>query len=274
MMEKMYEYGKELLEKNNFSDVKFISKEDYPSFGDSEAVFQLENIQVKFCTDRSFKFLELESIKRPGKAYSMDGLIIARGWDTFENVFGPINPFPDFSKGVEPGKYSVADYVRILKEHYDELQDIFGDPEKLEAIWEPVQKEGAKWSEEQGLAIFIMGRLKRASFGKGEMVSVRADGDNPRTGNIVVRTGELLIRYREYPEGSPAIEGVEFGHKDAGEIFFTYDKIYDRLGIPYTKGTVGDYNRLPVQKIINLAKGHYDSLISFLKSPPEDLVSE
>ena len=65
---------------------------DAPSFGNSEVVFKIENLLLRFVRDRGQSFLDVASEAAPANFYQFDELEIAMGWRTVAQILAKREP--------------------------------------------------------------------------------------------------------------------------------------------------------------------------------------
>lgn len=67
---------------------------DPQHFGNAEAIFQIGVLVVRFVRDRGQDFVDLGSIRTPGKFYQFDDVDVAMGWQAPHDVVDKRRPEP------------------------------------------------------------------------------------------------------------------------------------------------------------------------------------
>jgi hypothetical protein len=95
---------------------------DRENFGDSEAVFKIGRLIVRFVRDRGQRFIYLASSSKPDVFYQFDDAHIAMGWKSVEEVVAKQEPEP------------LHAVVERLADNLASLEDILSEspPNKME----------------------------------------------------------------------------------------------------------------------------------------------
>ena len=82
-----------LLEAAGFKNYELISHvQDEKHFGNSEAVFKIGVILLRFILDRGQAFIDVASTVNPARFYQYDTVQLAMGWNTIEDILTRNHP--------------------------------------------------------------------------------------------------------------------------------------------------------------------------------------
>lgn len=88
--------------------------DDAQRFGDSEAIFGLDSLQLRFIRDRGQEFLDIASSETPHDFHQFDDVALDQGWTTLAKLVATSTPDP-------------MDHVlRLVRDHLNELREMFG----------------------------------------------------------------------------------------------------------------------------------------------------
>jgi hypothetical protein len=138
------------LERLGFHGAKLV-RESYSSdsFGNAQAMYQIDNLYINFIRDRGNDVIDLISAKPTNQKdlYNFDDLSILMGWESLDEMVRKYKYSNiDFTKPPPGPAFSLGEALQLIEEHYDELQRMFS-PKEVAATLTKLSEVSARRSK-------------------------------------------------------------------------------------------------------------------------------